>query len=439
MLLASLLLGAGCTGSEDPWQGGTGMDPGAQPDSGALQPEVQDGAPPPVVEPDAGADPVAPDAGPDELPQGCAQQPDADGDGEPALTCGGADCDDSDPEVGPGRPELCNGRDDDCNGSVDDGANCAPGVPSTALDVAVFMARHVKSCFVGAPCDPAIDDCTTGLYDDSGSLVHPVRAGTLIGLPSSTAGSDLNGPALCLDLVMSDEQRSDAVAQLEQFRSNVLAWTSGAVQLTIHTYDLDDIDVRQDAYGDGTWIAPWAVRSSVLDKLDLVPDFNIILTATRDPAQQLHHNIGACGLTLGADAGLAGAGWSWIPVTKGAFWFECANADVMVHEWLHQVHTAYHQLSGFVDAYDGDYPACGEAGDPHLWFPDTHQCNEDPDWHDCGLESCGDGVSEHVLRVHWDPSVDFVANHCEDGIEDMGETGIDSGGECQDLPLRTGP
>ncbi len=47
---------------------------------------------------------------------------DADGDGDSAFVCGGADCDDADPLRAPGMPEHCDGVDEDCDGSVDEDA-----------------------------------------------------------------------------------------------------------------------------------------------------------------------------------------------------------------------------------------------------------------------------------------------------------------------------
>ncbi|HJL14902.1 MAG TPA: putative metal-binding motif-containing protein [Sandaracinaceae bacterium LLY-WYZ-13_1] len=73
---------------------------------------------------------------------GCVLGPrDDDGDGDPALACGGTDCDDADPRRrGDHGEERCDGVDEDCDRIVDEGALVpaeGPGAPRTvaaALD-----------------------------------------------------------------------------------------------------------------------------------------------------------------------------------------------------------------------------------------------------------------------------------------------------------------
>jgi len=52
---------------------------------------------------------------------GAVDDADVDDDGIIDEACGGADCDDLDPEAYPGRSESCDGADNDCDGEIDDG------------------------------------------------------------------------------------------------------------------------------------------------------------------------------------------------------------------------------------------------------------------------------------------------------------------------------
>lgn len=64
---------------------------------------------------------------------------DGDHDGDPPRSCGGGDCDDSDPRVNSHLREICDGLDNNCNGMVDD---------------------NVTDCLAGATCQVARCVCT---------------------------------------------------------------------------------------------------------------------------------------------------------------------------------------------------------------------------------------------------------------------------------------
>lgn len=80
---------------------------------------------------------------------------DDDGDGYQAQTCGGADCNDLNPNVNPGQPENCkDAADNDCNGVAD------------CLDPA---CASVPSC--GCTPSPAGENCQNGKDDDCDTTV----------------------------------------------------------------------------------------------------------------------------------------------------------------------------------------------------------------------------------------------------------------------------
>lgn len=73
----------------------------------------------PPTEPACGMDPCLEEAGRCETE--CDRTGDLDMDGFFSPACGGADCDDRDPERFPGRAEDCDGDDDDCDERIDEG------------------------------------------------------------------------------------------------------------------------------------------------------------------------------------------------------------------------------------------------------------------------------------------------------------------------------
>ena len=104
----------------------------------------------------------------------CASDPvcgcDADSDGFDKASCGGNDCDDTDPDVFPGADEYCNEIDDDCDGTVDE----ADAVDATDWHIDSDGDLHGNPNMGSTSCDPvgnavAIgDDC-----NDSKANIHP--------------------------------------------------------------------------------------------------------------------------------------------------------------------------------------------------------------------------------------------------------------------------
>ncbi len=95
---------------------------------------------------------------------------DDDGDGYIDADCGGSDCDDSDVDTYPGADEFCDGKDNDCDGTIgDDEADadgdgwmiCAGDCDDTAPDV----HPGVMESAVAGNCDDDQDNDCDGLVD----------------------------------------------------------------------------------------------------------------------------------------------------------------------------------------------------------------------------------------------------------------------------------
>ena len=150
--------------------------------------------------------------------------PDADGDGEPSVACGGNDCDDSDANRYPGNTEVCDtgNVDEDCNadtfgerdvdgdGQVSseccNGSNCGPdcadGIPSVREGAAEV-------------CNLRDDDCDGDVDEGVAVELHPDEDGDLHGTVMTVMGcADSAASSLTtIDCDDSDAQRHGA--QLE--------------------------------------------------------------------------------------------------------------------------------------------------------------------------------------------------------------------------------
>ena len=113
--------------------------------------------------------------------------PDLDGDGY----SGSEDCDDADPDVGPGAAEVCDGLDNDCDGEVDEGVlevfyvdadGDGYGDPESGVEACEVPSGHVESgddcddqdvsVSPGAEelCDGQDNDCDGALTDEESDL-----------------------------------------------------------------------------------------------------------------------------------------------------------------------------------------------------------------------------------------------------------------------------
>ena len=89
---------------------------------------------------------------------------DSDNDGYDDISCGGDDCDDSDPTVNPGAPELCDEIDNNCDGVTDEGCPTGGCTDNDSDGV----------CVEDGDCEdrPNGEDGIPGTPDD-GALIYP--------------------------------------------------------------------------------------------------------------------------------------------------------------------------------------------------------------------------------------------------------------------------
>ncbi len=144
-------------------------------------------------------------AGPVEVPIRASARKDQDGDGVDAIEAGGADCDDTDPTVAPGREETTDGRDEDCDGAVDEHLLTPGDVRITELLLAparlealagqwVEIVNQTDRSVVIAGWTIDVDGAAVTIAPDAPALAPGARAwlgtGTGSGIPDArlTAG-----------------------------------------------------------------------------------------------------------------------------------------------------------------------------------------------------------------------------------------------------------
>ena len=190
VLLALALALAACADPSMPSPDAAPMADAAPPADGAVARDGGSGA-----DADGGRDaavdaPSPPDAGSDAWSAPDAACMDADGDGDPARSCGGGDCDDSDPTRSSHAAEVCSVTpvDEDCDGNVDEGvramlhtdadrdgygspSSTTMGCPSIGLvadGTDCDDTRADVSPGASELCGNGIDDDCDGMTDESG-------------------------------------------------------------------------------------------------------------------------------------------------------------------------------------------------------------------------------------------------------------------------------
>jgi len=300
------------------------------------------------------------------------------------------------------------------------------------VTVTAVMARNIKTCISGVPCDDEDDPECYGIYREADqSFIKGFRDVQFL---PSTVEVPSNHDQECLHLTFDETVMADIANELDEMTSKVYQWSKQQLKLDIDIIDVpEEHDVYMTKSFNTQWLATWDFERQIRSRLTYNPDFTLVFNNIRDPVKGIYHQLFVCGLAYGTGLnGMAGGGYSWIPVTDPPFWFSCYDShQALIHEWMHEVHTAYTELSGFDDKFDRNYPPCDYVvTDPLSYFPDSHDIFIDPGSPWCGTSESpsNDLVMEYLLSKRWDPRVNFTTNHCENGVRDYGELGVDKGG-----------
>jgi ricin-type beta-trefoil lectin protein len=298
----------------------------------------------------------------------------------------------------------------------------------------VFLIEQYNVCIAGDPCPatPPASGCLP-IFDGSGTIATSYAIDEHLSVSPYQPGAAPPG-STCLQLTLGPDEETTLRMEVHQFATNVETWSHGALALDVRVHVVPAVSSSLSVFEHSLWASPSDLDAALRPSLGSATSFVMVSGGLRDPSG-LHPGLDYCGLSFGADFGLAGAGYSWVPRTGNVGSFECGQHGVLEIEWMHQLYFAVHSLSRFADLYPTSFPACGKGDpDPLRWFPDPDpNITNDPDSPFCGKDGetvDNDPAIQHVLETHWPAMRNFVANHCSDGVQDYGETGVDAGGTC---------
>jgi hypothetical protein len=311
-------------------------------------------------------------------------------------------------------------------------------------NITIFLFKNLKTCIVG-------DKCTSGnckrLYKNGDTFMEFEDNANFKALKPSDPEVNNYQLKKCLETKLDENELNYLKGEITKFLTKVSIWSKGSINLSPNYVEVPSAEITMSRWGDGFWLAPEDIKSLVGQYVTKNTDFVIVTNDIYDERDGVHWGIGGCGGTFGADYGLGGAGYSWVPKTKPGFWFECAGEKTYIHEWLHQLDYALEYISGVEDIYKDNFPKslCGNADpNPYKWFPSPDTAAKDPDFPACQNyydnwsgycdsikpRDCDFEWFEHLLSVHYNPKTNLIGNHCRNGKKDFDETEIDIGGKC---------
>ncbi|HJL20272.1 MAG TPA: MopE-related protein [Sandaracinaceae bacterium LLY-WYZ-13_1] len=126
---------------------------------------------------------------------------DRDEDGERAVACGGADCDDADPAVNPGAEEICDaeGRDEDCDPETF-GPPGPSGVAGDADGDSYVSAMCCQQIDGAVTCGPDCNDANMEINPDASEICNGLDDDCDGSLDPTIEDRDMDGWAGCSDL-----------------------------------------------------------------------------------------------------------------------------------------------------------------------------------------------------------------------------------------------
>jgi len=325
---------------------------------------------------------------------------------------------------------------------VPDTAPDGRGPPGSEPRIDVFIVREVDTCAVGEPCrqddpDTSYGDC---IEIDEGDRTTGFRADSVVFLSPNDPYLQQADHVSCFSLVIDDDEMVDIEDDFtDRFVNTLFDLSNGEIFANVVVHPILRIEGGLERYEteSGIFLSP--------QSLDMAPslasrdtDFTYAVTGARDPYTGAEpHNEHCVGTVQDIRGGLAGSGYTWLTT-------ECNREELLLRAFIHQVGVYLPDVNNFDDYYtdgaDGEhnYPDCHDpTPSPTEWWPSPNDCDDDPDFEDCGRNDCDDwDFARHVLTDHWPRRSPYVGNHCANGREDrqLGEIGgADTGGVCDEL------